>query len=606
MNFAALRIPLRYKILVTLLLVVTVVVSIIIFTMVNLFHRDKTAYIRDLTSYIALQTAEETELLMKGYEERLRAFAKLVYESGLSQDQKASLLKRLFENSREFVAITVHEEGVKPVTVYDRKSLESAGLTIDDLTAYRRAQPLPQRQALADSVYVENSTLSPQLATLTMAISFLPADARRHVVLEAMIRLTTLQRIVSSTRVFEVFLVDSRDVLLAHRDQQLTAQRIAITWLPKLEGLKDGLSASSTVEHTRNGIALIGGFARVTVGRLLVGVEIPKEAASVTARDLLANLLLVALILLIVAAVLSTFWSRRITSPIEQLSRAALVVGTGRFDVQVPKTSQDEIGDLAESFNQMASELARREQALKEAQLALVQSEKMAAFGQLGAGIAHEVKNPLAGILGFAQLSLRKTEKESPLYKNLEVIEKETKRCKNIIENLLKFARQETVAFQSTDLHQVVEDTIGLMEHQLGIHQIKVHKDLAAGLPPFMGNANQIQQVLMNLLINTQQALDGSPGDVRIATGLRDDGRLEIRIKDSGPGIPKEIQSRLFEPFFTTKPAGKGTGLGLSVSYGIITDHRGEIQVTSEVGSGAEFIIILPQLAADAGPAEGA
>jgi signal transduction histidine kinase len=445
---------------------------------------------------------------------------------------------------------------------------------------------------------------------MTMATSFLPAGARKRVMLEAMTRLTALQSVVSSARVFDVYLVDSRGVLLAHRDQQQIVRRIAATWLPKLESLDSGRSASMTIEYARTGTPLIGGFARITAGGLLVGVEIPKEAAYLTAQDLLAHLLVVALGLLIVAALLSTFWSRRITSPLEQLSGAARIVGTGRFDIQLQKSSQDEIGDLADSFNQMASELARHERELKETQLALVQSEKMAAFGQLGAGIAHEVKNPLAGILGFAQLSLRKAEKDTPLFKNLEVIEKETKRCKNIIENLLKFARQETVAFQPTDINQVVEDAVVIMDHQLGIHHIKVHKDLVAGLPPIMGNANQIQQVLMNLMINAQQALDGKAGDVRIATRLRDDGHVEVRIKDSGPGIPKEIQSRLFEPFFTTKPAGKGTGLGLSVSYGIVKDHKGEIMVRSEAGNGAEFIIILPQLAveparaAEAAPAE--
>ena len=143
-------------------------------------------------------------------------------------------------------------------------------------------------------------------------------------------------------------------------------------------------------------------------------------------------------------------------------------------------------------------------------------------------------------------------------------------------------------------VNQVVEDTAALMDHQLGIHQVRLQQDLAPGLPPVLGNANQLQQVLMNLLINSQQAMEGQPGQVTIATGLSRSGRVEIRVSDTGPGIPVEIRHRLFDPFFTTKPAGKGTGLGLSVTYGIIKDHKGEIRVESKPGEGATFVIGLP------------
>lgn len=595
MDLASLRIPLRYRILITLLMVVTVVVSIITFTMANLFHRDKTTYIRDLTSYISLHTAQETGSLLNSYEDRLRTFAKIAYDSGLGQAQKASLLKRLFEDSREFVAITLHEEGMRPVTVYDTRSLHKAGLAVDRLAEHRARHPLPRTEVAGGAVFVEYSTLTPRLPAITLTTSFLPAGARKRVVIEAVVSLAALQAIVSSSSVFEIMMVDSRGDLMARGGSRETAGLgKAVSWLPKLEGLESGRSASTTVEFARNGKRLVGGFARDPRAGLLIGVLIPREAAYLTGQELLTNLMAVALMLLILAAFLSTFWARRITSPLEQLSEAARVVGSGSFDIRLERSSRDEIGDLAETFNQMASELARRVQELKNTQLALVQSEKMAAFGQLGAGIAHEVKNPLAGILGFAQLSLRKADKESPLYRNLEMIERETKRCKNIIENLLRFARQERVTFQLTDLNQVVDDAVAIVDHQLGLHQIRVERHLAPSVPPVMGNANQIQQVLMNLLINAQQAFDGAPGVVNIFTGLRPDGMIEIRVADSGPGIPENIQPRLFEPFFTTKPAGKGTGLGLSVSYGIIKDHQGDIQVKSAPGNGAEFIITLP------------
>ncbi|HEY5600071.1 MAG TPA: ATP-binding protein, partial [Candidatus Manganitrophaceae bacterium] len=218
--------------------------------------------------------------------------------------------------------------------------------------------------------------------------------------------------------------------------------------------------------------------------------------------------------------------------------------------------------------------------------------EKMAAFGQLGAGIAHEVKNPLAGILGYAQLALRKVDKESPLFKQLEIIEKETKRCKGIIENLMKFARQEKTEFAPTDINQVVEDAVAIVDHQLTINRVKIEKILYPDLPKIKGNGNQLQQVLMNLMINAQQAMPEG-GQVKVSTA-RVNGQAELRVADNGPGIPEEIRQKIFEPFFTTKPVGKGTGLGLSVSYGIVKDHGGQIGVESEVGKGTTFILTLP------------
>jgi C4-dicarboxylate-specific signal transduction histidine kinase len=242
----------------------------------------------------------------------------------------------------------------------------------------------------------------------------------------------------------------------------------------------------------------------------------------------------------------------------------------------------------------MVFELNERESALQSAQDALIQSEKMSAFGQLGAGIAHEVKNPLAGILGMAQLSLRKVDKESNLETNLKVIEKETRRCKKIIDNLMKFARQEKVDFSKICLNNVVEETTAIVAHQMSINNVKVELDLTDDDTDIEGNSNQIQQVIMNLMINAQQALNGdSDGKILIRTEHQA-GNIRIEIVDNGPGIPEHVVSKVFEPFFTTKATGKGTGLGLSVSYGIIKDHNGELQVKSAEGNGSTFTITIP------------
>ncbi|NTW67559.1 MAG: HAMP domain-containing protein, partial [Nitrospirae bacterium] len=438
---------------------------------------------------------------------------------------------------------------------------------------------------------------------LTMAIAVRDgADQGPPAVASAVIRLDGLQRLASRSKVFEIFVIDARGNLLAHSDPRKVIQHAQASWIPDIKGLNAMNTIGTTLEYVENGVPVVGGFARAEFSGLLAGAQIPKSAAYLTARALLNNLVIIALILLVVSAIISLFWSQLITRPIEHLSRAANEVGKGRFDVRVQAASRDEIGDMAESFNQMAEGLDTREQELQASQAALIQSEKMAAFGQLGAGIAHEIKNPLAGIIGLAQLLLRKVDKDSPLYENLAMIEKEARRSKTITENLLRFARQEKMEFTKIDLNAVAMESAAIVDHQLGINQIRLNKELAPRLPQIIGNANQLQQVLMNLMINAQQAMEGSPGSVTLSTRLLDAETIELRVTDTGPGIPPDIQARIFEPFFTTKTAGKGTGLGLSVSYGIIKDHKGDVRVESTVGKGSAFVITLPAAPASDAP----
>lgn len=589
-----LRLPLRFKILVALLSVIIVVVSIITVTMASLFRTDKTAYIRDLTSIMALTTAEESYTIISGYRERIHVFARVMFDDQSSANHKANMLKGLFQDFGDIIAVTLYENGVEGATVYDANTLQTAGISNDQLYQYRQQHLPPFEQIEKQKVFVTNSTISEKLPTLTLSSLIETTNSATPIIISAVIKLNSLLKLAGRSKVVETFLIDANGRLLAHSNLQLVAQRIPVDWIPELVGVQGQQSLGTTVEYSHNGIDVVGAFAPVQLGGLKAGVQIPKSAAYLTARELLSDLIITAFVLLSISAVLGLFWSRRLTRPIEELSKAAVIIGKGDFNVSVKKTSGDEIGILGDSFNKMAHGLMEREEALAGAQAALVQSEKMAAFGQLGAGIAHEVKNPLAGILGYAQLSLRKVDEGSTVYKNLQVIEKETKRCKVIIENLMKFARQEPVSYEPMEINEVIEDAMAIVDHQLTINQIRLEKNLAPDLPYIMGNSNQIQQVLMNFMINAQQAMDGSPGLVKITTRLANANQIEIQVRDTGPGIPKEIQSKLFEPFFTTKPAGKGTGLGLSVSYGIIKDHKGNIAVASSVGNGATFLIRLP------------
>jgi signal transduction histidine kinase len=586
------RIPIRLKILATLLFVVTGVVSVITFTMANMFHEDKKAYINDLSSIAARSAAEEARSLLGGYADGLRVHARIMQRADLSADEKNDLLQSFFQDFQELLAVHFYDEGRLLASVHDDVALEEADLSHEDLDVFERANPLPEDALAEGRVFVENSTISRDIPTFTL--SFLHDADGVPIVVSALIRLDALVRLAERSGVFEISLVDSRGHVLVHPDPQVVASR-AVAVLParlSLEAVEQ--SAGLTLEYEVNGVRTVGGFAAVNVGGIFAAARIPVSAAYLASRGLLRQLMFVAGGLLVFAAILGLFGSHRITQPVTKLSAATREIAKGQFAIQVDVGSHDEIGTLASSFNQMASELKTRDDALDEAQSQLVQSEKLAAFGQLGAGIAHEVKNPLAGILGCAQLSVRKCEDGSVLHKNLVLIEKETKRCKEIIENLLRFARQEKAIFGSVQLNEVLDDAVAIVRHQLGLEKVELVLEPTADLPRVRGNANQLQQVLMNLMMNAQQAMAGEPGKITVRTGRFGEEQVQIIVADNGPGISEENQAKIFEPFFTTKPGGKGTGLGLSVSFGIVKDHGGEVRLQSVPGEGTEFSIVLP------------
>ena len=240
------------------------------------------------------------------------------------------------------------------------------------------------------------------------------------------------------------------------------------------------------------------------------------------------------------------------------------------------------------------------EQRMLEASLS--QSEKLASLGQLAAGLAHEINNPLTAIEANTQLLLMDTPPDDPDYESLELIKLAADRAVKVMRNLLDFARQEQYAFQPTDLNASLRAALELVRHQFLIAKVKVFEDLAANLPTAMASRDHLQGVWLNLLLNARDAVthhakaDGERC-VWVRSRLREDGLLEVTIRDNGAGIPPEQLNRIFEPFFTTKDPGKGTGLGLSTSYHIIKQHGGEIRADSQVGEGAIFTVLLPTVA---------
>jgi len=219
-------------------------------------------------------------------------------------------------------------------------------------------------------------------------------------------------------------------------------------------------------------------------------------------------------------------------------------------------------------------------------------SEKLASIGRLAAGIAHEINNPLTGVLTFAHLLRDKESTSKEDRQDLDIIINETARAGDIVRGLLDFAREKTPVKESLDLNHVIDQTIRLIRKQKELEQISIEEDLREGLPNITGDENQLQQVLLNVLLNACEAMPRG-GRLTISTSAQD-GSVLIKVVDTGCGIKKEHLEQVFEPFFSTKPVGKGTGLGLSVSYGIVEQHGGSLEIESEEGSGTTVTIVLP------------
>ena len=588
------HLPLRLKILVALLFVVTAIVSVITFTMATMFHDDKSTYVTDLVSIAVISAAEETHAVLDGYGSRLQSAGRALSDDGLPPAMKRRLLNGFFSDFPELVGVAIHANGHALTTAIDGAKTADSGVSQQQLEALL-AQVPDKPGAGGDGVVITNVSPSAKLPCLLMRLPLTSAaDGGSVSMISALVRPDGLLPIATRSSYLDVVIADASGILLAHRDPSRVAERKPLGFAVSSDVSRDSLGTAVTKLMDVAGESLIAGSASARIGGVTVTATLPAATAFLASRDLLRRLMMVTLVLLVIAALAGATWARRITGPVERLSAATGEIAKGRFDARVPVESTDEIGRLGASFNVMATELKNRDAALQGAQEQLVQSEKMAAFGVLGAGIAHEVKNPLAGILGCAQISLRQAQPGTPIHTNLALIEKETKRCKTIIENLLRFARQEKAVMEVFDVTRPLEDAMSIVHHQLELQQVKLESSLTADLPSIHGSANQLQQVFMNLLINAQQAMGPEGGMVSVSTGRRGAGHVEVIVRDTGAGIPKDIQKRIFDPFFTTKPNGTGTGLGLSVTYGIIKDHHGEILLESAPGQGTTFTIVLP------------
>lgn len=239
-------------------------------------------------------------------------------------------------------------------------------------------------------------------------------------------------------------------------------------------------------------------------------------------------------------------------------------------------------------------ELEAKIREIQDMQVQLVHSEKMAAIGQLAAGVAHEINNPLTGILGFTELLLQSDGLTAEQREDLESVLHQSKRCCTIVQNLLQFSRRKSPQKGPVPVESILIPTLELVRCDFRSANISIQNDIPRGLPPIHGDASQLEQVFLNIIVNARQAMAGRENSSLTIRVFQKSAKIVIQFEDNGPGIPPENLGKVFDPFFSTKPVGKGTGLGLSISYGIIQQHHGSIRVESEMGAGTRFVIELP------------
>jgi len=356
--------------------------------------------------------------------------------------------------------------------------------------------------------------------------------------------------------------------------------------------------------------APVRNYAGEIIGMLSVGIL--ESTYTATRNQVILSFFGIATAGFLLILGITYYMIHNITRPIGEMVTATRNIIAGRFDQEVRSNSPGEIALLAESFNAMLKSLRQMRSDLEEwgrtleekvkqrteelvaMQARVAQSERLASLGMLAAGVAHEVNNPLGGILALTGLTIEDMPKDDPNRENLAEVIRQTERCRDIVKGLLEFSRQSKGNTEPVNLNKVLQDTLSLVEKQALFFNISVVWNLDPQLPRVIADRSQFQQVFMNILMNAVQAMN-ERGTITIETRHNTAANsVDVAISDTGEGIPPEEIDRIFDPFFTTKASGHGTGLGLSIAYGIVTTHRGTISVQSEVGKGSTFTIRMP------------
>lgn len=328
------------------------------------------------------------------------------------------------------------------------------------------------------------------------------------------------------------------------------------------------------------------------IGILYVGIL--KEKYNQILKYTIVYFMLVIFITLVIATIISISLINGIITPLRNLVEASREIAAGNYDKKIEITAKDEMGYLCYAFNKMIDSIAEKDrELLEQTEKKIGQSEKLASLGRIASGIAHEINNPLTGVLTCSSLLLEDL-KNTEYKEDLELIINETLRCRQIVKGILDFARESKLEKQAININQVIIDVFSILEKLVNFQNIKISKNLSDNLPDVYIDVIQMKSVINNLAVNASDAMPNG-GYLIVTTRYNNEkNSVIIEVADTGTGISEENLEHIFDPFFTTKDPGEGTGLGLSVTYGIIKRHNGSISIESRVNVGTKFTIELP------------
>ncbi len=569
----------------------------------------------------ASAAAEAVGAAMMEVVEALARSAELIDWQAASDAETLGALRLLYGQSPAVSAVLKLDAEGQPLgsPVFRQTALDGhPAFAPESLERLVRSMPVQtlrgggKGQAALGSAYVHSED-----GHAAVAVAVKLADGERAPFAVAEVALHPLEAVLrrrAGDGLGRIDLVDDERRVLAStvpaRRGQALAPELSAHLLPPAVPLAEAVRSFRVEAPTRRVSA-----ARVPNGmRFDVVVEVDEATALAPVHAMRRTVLLSIGGTFLVLLGLGALYTRRLNLRLAEVVRGAEAYGRGELDKRVQVTGQDELSELASTFNRMGEELeaargrllrwnddlrVRVEEAtaeLKAAQAQLVEAQKLAAVGQLGAGVAHEINNPLAGILGNVQLLMLDRGSADPDLETLRKIEHSAKRCKEITQNLLRFSQQrERAELRPVDLNAVVRDALSLTEHQLRGEGIVLASELGDGISRVRADPGHLSQVVLALVSNARTAMMKSPRkQLTLRTGEAD-GVGYLEVEDTGKGIAPHIRPRIFEPFFTTKDVWSNVGLGLSVAWRMVTEAGGRIEVRSEVEQGSCFTVKLPK-----------